>query len=830
MFIAHKNSNQNIQTVEHHLLETSQICRLLARKINVPLAGELLGLMHDFGKYSSAFQSYIQSATNMINPDEDDYVDAKGLKGKIDHSTAGAQWIFQVLDEYADKTKGISEVMGQMLAICIVSHHSGLINSFDFPKGTDNFFERMKKSEQKAHLQECIQKSDVSVLAQAKELANQKLMKELHNVLKPIWHDLNNKKNMQINQFYLGHYTRLLFSCLIDADRLNSRDFEDELPIQDRLKQLAKKPNWNLAIETLESHLTQFPIQHEIDHQRQYISEKCKIRAQDGQGIYTLSVPTGGGKTLASLRYALYHARQHGLDRIIFIIPYTSIIEQNAQAVRDVLGQQENGDDWVLEHHSNIEPEQQTWLSKIISENWDAPIVFTTMVQFLESNFGGGTRSVRRLHQMANSILIFDEIQTLPIKCTYLFVNSINFLTKYATTTTVLCTATQPTLDLLDDAKFGQLELSEKSELMGTKQEVLQLFEHLERVDIINKMTAEAWSLAQMSDFAVQQFQQTSSLLFIVNTKALAQQLYQSWHEQGINPEFLFHLSTNQCSEHRKTILKTIRTRLKQSLPVLCVSTQLIEAGVDISTKVVIRCLAGLDSIAQAAGRCNRHGEMQDEQGNPIKGKVYVINPAQENLDKLPDIKQGRESAQRIFNELKGSSDSILSPKIIQRYFKYYFYERKSEMPYKFEDNKIADNVFNLLGQNKPKAFSLNAYKDKTYILRQAFKKASEEFKVIDAPTQAVIVPYGIKGVELINDLYSLEAAQYDYFKRLRDLQRQAQKYSINIFPFVWQKLIELQAIKEVPNTGIYTLNEQYYHNKFGLSLVGDGKMDNCIF
>jgi CRISPR-associated endonuclease/helicase Cas3 len=410
----------------------------------------LIGLLHDFGKYSADFQNYIQSATGLLNPDcDDEYVDAKSLKGKIDHSTAGAQWIYQTLTQHGGKGK----CCAQILAVCVASHHGrGLIDCLkpygETMEDIDGFSRRIKKSDALTHLEECTQNADDSIVEKAKQLASDSLVDAMIAQLEK----LLNEQHKTIKQFYIGFWTRFLFSCLIDADRINSADFENPHHTAQRNKLVS----WDIAINRLEFFLIEQ--QNEIERNREQLSEKtlrlneirrdisntCKHRATDAQGIYTLTVPTGGGKTYASLRFALHHAKKHKLERIIYIIPYTSIIEQNADAIRKVV--EEEGDEfpWVLEHHSNLEPEQQTWHSKLTAENWDAPIVITTMVQFLETLFDGGTRGVRRLHQLANSVIIFDEIQTLPINCTHLFCNALNFLTTYTNTTAVLCTATQP--------------------------------------------------------------------------------------------------------------------------------------------------------------------------------------------------------------------------------------------------------------------------------------------------------------------------------------------------------------------------------------------------
>ena len=435
-YIAHiRKTDKQSQSLQNHLTETAAIAKALASKLCLGSAGEILGLMHDFGKYSRKFQKYIHDETGLVNPDLDDEESVPN-GSKVDHSTAGAQWVYRELRKYG-AVQGIGELCGQILGLCIASHHGeGLIDCLD-GEGNAKWMERFHKTDELTHLVECEKNADEAVKQRARELAGETLVCSLLNAFKPILSD--KQTNDKIKEFYLGCLTRFLFSCLIDADRINSSDFEREA--QKEVRRLTEKPDWQSAIDKLETHLAGFENRYPIDEIRRRISDDCLKRAVDSQGIYTLTVPTGGGKTLASLRYALHHAQKHNLDRIIYIIPYTSIIDQNAQAVREILGE-----DWVLEHHSNLEPEKQSWQDKLLSENWDKPIVFTTMVQFLDAWFGGGTRGARHIHPMANAVLIFDEIQTLPVKCVHLFCNVLNWLTTFGKSAAVLCTATQPLL------------------------------------------------------------------------------------------------------------------------------------------------------------------------------------------------------------------------------------------------------------------------------------------------------------------------------------------------------------------------------------------------
>ncbi len=816
-YIAHvRKSDGQPQSLQTHLRETAEIAKLLASKLDLDQAGELLGLMHDFGKYSRKFQKYIHDETGLFNPDLDDE-ESTPNGSKVDHSTAGAQWVYRELRKFG-AAQGIGELFGQMLGLCIASHHgAGLIDCLD-DEGNAVWKKRFEKDDELTHLVECERNADETVLQKAKELAGENLIRSLLKAVKPILSDpISNDK---IKEFYLGCLTRFLFSCLIDADRINSSDFEREA--QKEVRHLTEKPDWQSAIDKLETHLASFENRYPIDEIRCKISDDCLKRATDSQGIYTLTVPTGGGKTLASLRYALHHAQKHNLDRIIYIIPYTSIIDQNAQAVREILGE-----DWVLEHHSNLEPEKQNWQDKLLSENWDKPIVFTTMVQFLDAWFGGGTRGARHIHPMTNAVLIFDEIQTLPVKCVHLFCNVLNWLMTFGKSTAVLCTATQPLLGESGLQNFpegkresiaarGLLKQPAHTEIMGTDEQREELYKKLSRVEIRFNEKAGGWNVEEAGAFLLEQFQTTPSCLFIVNTKKWAQELYQYCKEQNVPLEALFHLSTHQCAAHRKAIFDTIKARLKNKQPVICISTQLIEAGVDISMACVIRALGGLDSIAQAAGRCNRHGEKDG------KGQVWVLNLQEQDFTRiLPDIQAGKTHAERVFRDFAGQD--ILQPEAMKRYFEYYFYQRSDEMLYSVK-NSATGSLLDWLSDNKNNPGSNininNRRTGKIQLLMQSFKSAGRAFQAIDAPTHAVIVPYG-EGAELIAKL----CGEWDP-KEMYDAKKKAQRYSVNVFPNVWGKLQKENALYEtIEGSGIYYLNERYYNDEFGLSLDETSEM-----
>ena len=810
-YVAHvRKSDETVQRLESHLSDVGELAAGFAEKVDLPDAGRLLGLLHDFGKYSQDFQDYINSATGRIDPDQDDYVDADSLRGKIDHSSAGAQHVWQALSRHGPAGQGA--LCGQILALCIASHHSGLINCLD-EDGTPTFCNRMQKPDVKTHLEECLSKANRDnhdLMQRVAGLAAKSLVAKMFGKIKQmVMVPRSSKEEMKTTDtFILGMFVRFLFSCLVDADRLNSAEFENPERKVIREKQ-EKGPDWTVAIDRVEDKIKKFDQVNSIDRIRTKISEDCVRRAHNPQGTYLLTVPTGGGKTLASLRYALHHAKHHKLDRIIYVIPYTSITEQNACAVRDILEKDGDSLPWVLEHHSNLDPDKHTWHSKLVTENWDTPIVFTTMVQFLETLFGGGTKSARRMHQLARSVLIFDEIQTLPITCVHMFCNALNFLTQNTKTTAILCTATQPLLDKLNSPENGKLELAPDHDLITDK---YALAEQLHRVDILDKTKVRGWPEDEIARQALANLKEAGNCLVIVNTKKWAQRLFLAC-ENHCEENEIFHLSTHQCPAHRRQLLDKIKQRLKSRQPVLCISTQLIEAGVDISFASVIRFLAGLDSIAQAAGRCNRHGELGD-----ALGKVEIINPTDESLQQLTDIQEGVRNAERVLREVMPKD--LLAPGTLERYFQYYYFNRSDKMVYPLK-SKSGDSLLNQLSANSLNIGRANEclnVPNKLPLLKQSFMEAGKTFKAIDAPTRAVVVQHGDEGKEIVNQLCSLakEFSPVDYYKVLK----RAQQFSVNVFPNVWKQLQEQGAVYETQEgEGVFYLEESHYDKKFGLSM-----------
>ncbi len=443
--VAHiRKRDKKEQLLSNHLNNTSQIAEKFCSKFGMASFGKVAGLLHDLGKATEEFQEYLRDLNSMVDSDEDGYITLAGKKGKIDHSTAGAQYVHENLLKNPLAESNDNSIIAQIISLIIASHHSGLIDCIT-PEGENSYIQRIGKEKKLTRINESLRTVDLEIIKKVEEVfSNGPLLSEL----KEIRRSLQEKEDdFSTCAFKSGLLVKLLFSCLIDADRLDTSDFEyPENPV---VRNYGKYINWDLLMEAFEQYIKSLPHKSEVDKIRKSISETCREFAEgNGRGLYHLTVPTGGGKTLSSLRFALHHVKKHNMDRIFYIIPYTSIIDQNADVVRSIFIQflrgAEDIDRIVLEHHSNLTPEEETTQQRLLSENWDAPIVFTTMVQFLESVFGSGTRSIRRFHQLANSVIIFDEIQTLPVKCVHLFNLVVRFLVKGAKSTVILCTATQP--------------------------------------------------------------------------------------------------------------------------------------------------------------------------------------------------------------------------------------------------------------------------------------------------------------------------------------------------------------------------------------------------
>jgi CRISPR-associated endonuclease/helicase Cas3 len=787
MFCAHINpTTLKEQSVKEHLYNVSEMAMEFGSKISLAATGKLIGLLHDMGKETNLFNSYIHYSS--MNPND------KSYKGTINHSTAGSKFIY---DNFYNTTDPYQKFTAQLISTAICSHHGGLIDCLDI-RGLDVYTNKMK-TEINIHYEEALSNfmMECSDMSNIKDLFNKSKV-EIRNLLIKI-----NKidSSSKFGRFASGLIEKYLFSCVIDADRYDTYIFMEG---KNEKHPINKPALWNELSEILEAKLKNYPKLNKIDKLRDEISLKCKNSGKNPSGIYQLSVPTGGGKTLSSLRFALEHAKIFNKDRIFYIIPFTTIIDQNARDIKDILERE----DVILEHHSNLVIDNDQEDYKLLTERWDSPIILTTMVQFLDTLFEGGTQNVRRMHNLANSIIIFDEIQAIPIRCINMFNSAVNFLSYICNATILLCTATQP---LLTTTKMP-LKLSENANIIS---DIHEKFKQFKRVNLVDKRLIGGYSAISIKDFVLDIIDKVESVLVVLNTKNSAREVFNEF--KRVNNDLpkerqclIFHLSTNMCPSHRMNILDNMKKKLGHQR-VICISTQLIEAGVNISFGCVIRSLAGLDSIAQSAGRCNRHGE------KPCSD-VYIINIEEEKINKLVDIKEGQECTKRVLDEFKENPKifdyDLLSPKAMERYYKYYFHNRYREMNYTLSKPDNDKSMYDLLSDNND---AVNAYIGKNgyrpnLMLRQAFKTAGDKFHVIDKNTTGIIVPYneGKRLINLINGECNLN--------ELKQYLKKAQYFSVNLFEADRRKLEEMGAIIELKNGSILALRDEFYSEDVGVT------------
>ncbi len=467
--------------------------------------------------------------------------------------------------------------------------------------------------------------------------------------------------------FQFAFFARMLFSCLVDADYLDTEAFYDRIalpgqPNHRSASRALETPSLHALRERLDTYLSGFAADSDVNRVRADILAHTRQAAEHAPGLFSLTVPTGGGKTLASLAFALDHAIKYGLRRVVFVIPFTSIVEQNAAVFRSAFG--DLGEAAVLEHHSafvaaplarsDAERYQAREKLRLAMENWDAPIIVTTAVQFFESLFAARPSQCRKLHNIAGSVVILDEAQTLPLKLLRPAVAAIDELARNYRSSIVLCTATQPALNAPDFR--GGFDKEQVRELAPNPPE---LFCKLDRVRVRHVGTLD-------DDALTAQLRDLHQVLCIVNNRRHARALYQALADQpGAR-----HLTTLMCAKHRSQVLAEVRVRLKAGEPCRLVSTSLIEAGVDISLPTVYRAEAGLDSVAQAAGRCNRNGERAAE-----LSEVRVFAPANSDWAPPQELRQFAQAAQEVMRQPQFRGDP-LSPSAIEAYFRLLYWQK----------------------------------------------------------------------------------------------------------------------------------------------------------
>ncbi len=658
--------------------------------------------------------------------------------GRIDHSAAGA-----ILA--ADKNKDIGKILGYLIA----GHHTGLPDWYK-ENGTkgDPLSERLGKPE---HLQNALKGSPPDSV--------------LNIELPSSWPCQSKSGSSELVHLWI----RMLYSCLVDADFLDTEKFmnPEQADLRPSRADLALlKERFDRYMAAKESGALDTP----VNRARKEILRECRQKGLSLEpGLFSLTVPTGGGKTLASMAFALEHALKQGKKRIIVAIPYTSIIEQTAAVYREVFG-----DDAVLEHHSNLDPARETAASRLASENWDAPIIVTTNVQLFESLFAAKSSACRKLHNIVNSVVVLDEAQMLPTDYLQPIVSVIKTLSAHFRTSVVLCTATQPVLTgkvgTGKDILHGFAE-NTVHELIPDPEALFGIFQRV-RVQILDEVDKRH----EWTDIA-ERLREHEQVLCIVNTRKHCRELH------ALMPDGTVHLSALMCPEHRSKVIAEVKSKLKAGDPVRVVSTQLLEAGVDIDFPTVYRSFSGLDSIAQAAGRCNREGRLEH-------GDVVVFNPPKPSPSGR--LLKSETAAQELFRTEPALALSLM-PEAFRRYFIRYFSGLNG-----FDTKEIMD----LLAGNDALKYQIQ------------FRTAARRFKLIDDTLQhGIIIKYrdGKDDIEALIDRLRFGGPN-------RTLMRQLQRYSVNVYDPDLKQLRENGLIEEINGVWVQTA-ENAYDAVFGLNI-----------
>ncbi len=546
---------------------------------------------------------------------------------------------------------------------------------------------------------------------------------------------------------------------------------------------------------------------------REEISDACYEAGNWPTGVYKLTVPTGGGKTLAGMRMALRHIQNKETGNeghIIEVLPFTSIIEQNAAVIRTVLECKEE----LLEHHSNVileTQEEDNNLSEkqyqLLTERWDSPFIFTTTVQFLDTVYRSGTQNIRRMHNLANSVIIMDEVQALPLKTMKLFGELVSFLCHVGDTTILLCTATQPNLE--------KLPIGINTEVKEIIPDVMKKFHQFQRMKVKDSTLEGGYRIEEAAEFIEKVKEEVNSLLVVMNTRKITREIYEILRKRINRETEVLYITNNLCPAHRNNVITYLKRLLKEKKSVICVSTSILEAGVDISFEGVVRNLAGLDSIVQSSGRGNRHGEQEQT------GITYLINIKGEELGSLTEIEIGEEKTKSVLDTYRRRPEdygnSLLSPTALSDYYQKYFGagDIEGQMKYPLKDDPELKDLYSYFTSTGEKVL-LGRYHNKIgdykWKLTFPFETAAKKFQVIDQDTLSILVPYG-KGKELIRQVTDRKGKYH--LNEFKSFIREARPYFVSLYT---NKMpVYQQALIDSPMSGILILKEGYYDDILGI-------------
>lgn len=777
------------QTCQDHCDGTARRAQKALSDIGLGNTALISGILHDCGKFTDDFQNYLKDATKGNG----------ARRGSVNHTFAGVRCI---LEKYHNNSEDVlSMITSEVIAYAIGAHH-GLFDciseehksgfehrltkeGISYKEALNNFF-RCYISEESL---------DYTFLQAADEMNNSLAL--IQGIISGhIQEGKNDAENIECELFfYIGMLTRLVLSAVVEGDRDDTATFFSGI---EHSEYNATKALWDKLLSRVETKLSMFDQSTIISRIRMRLSDLCKEASYMAPGIYRLNMPTGSGKTLSSLRYSLAHAARWGKKRIVFVTPLLSILDQNATIIRDFI----EDDEIILEHHSNIiRPKEGTdeydrW--EYHTQTWHSPIIITTMVQFLNTLFSGKMGCVRRMQALCESIIVIDEVQTVPVKMISMFNSAMGFLQSVCKATIIMSSATQP---CFENVRYPLRNV--KGDLVHFDDDIYEIFKRT-NISQLDRCTLEEAVLTIQNILHA-----CKSLLIVCNKKDEARYVYE---QLRVNDVTAFHLSAAMCIRHRKDTLELIKSALADSnrsnRKVVCVSTQVIEAGVDISFEKAIRFTAGMDSIIQTAGRCNRSGEIKG------RGDVYVLSCIDENLNRLEEMKRAKMSTENLLMEYSQNQDLFQGSLDSQKAIEYYYTNYYKSFLDDYQDYALRDGetIYNLMSVNTN---YVGAHSERNrFYLRQAFATAGKEFKVFDSDSIDVLVPYG-RGKGLIDDLNS-EKAMWDisYMESVLD---KAREYTVALYSYQIKKLNQMGALYEIHEGRVTILQPGFYNDYVGV-------------
>lgn len=734
--IAHTREDGSIQSLSEHIEGVAQHCAQFLEQAGLPeLAplGRLLAQLHDAGKAQPAFQRYILGKSDQKAP----------------HSAAGALLATSLLPSYPKGCPLKRTRIAQLLAYAISGHHRGLYDYGELETKLKDIDTKDRCKKVEGDLSELM--SEVQNWVKEHGARTESYLRKLSN-------------RVEEEEEQAQALIRLLFSCLVDADFLDTEAFMDEERKERRQEATSRYTSLGVLRDRLTKHMEGFSKAGAINEARRAFLNRCREHGRTcPRGYYSLFLPTGGGKTLSSMAWALETALKHEAQRIIYVIPYTSIITQTAGIFREIFGEEH-----VLEHHSDIsfaggevsQEAERYERTRLLAENWDAPIIVTTNVQFFESLFSHKVSRNRKVHSIANSVVVFDEVQMFPTEFLSPMLRLLDDLKHIYGTQLLFCSATLPPFDKDHSSPFKKV--NDYHQLSDAIQPIVpedpELFKVFDRV--IYHLEEKTYATEELA----QALGQHASALCIVNSRRDASQLYRALLETGKEAQEVIHLSRNMCSAHLKERIAEIRQRLKEGIPTIVISTQLIEAGVDIDLPIVYRAMSGLDSIVQAGGRCNREGK------RPVPGEVHVFSLS-DGGKAIGAIAQGQHATRFLLDNDKEPTRSSMPLELIEAYYNRYYASIES-----FDTKEIGESLYD---------------EDEAKRWRFDFEQASDAFRLIDNVDHDLFVPYA-RGKELIEEL------QRQTLHLDRRTMRELQQYHVSISKGRYKELMAARLLSEV--------------------------------